>query len=398
MTQIRKKIALCGTYYTESVGDALLFECVKYIYQKNATEKNIKLNFKIVDTYGRNRLYLNRKRTSFFQYYTRKVVRLGYKAIKKFFYKNKEINFKKYYLEQFKDCDLIVVAGGGLFKYSVGTDFVPVFTEINAAAKQLKIPVVYNALGVEGVHNPEDFQFKKMQKAFNKSVKLISCRERIDDLKNYFQQMPYIEVSQVTDTGIWAKEAFRISKSDSDIIGINPISPFFFNLHEKAISEEELLKLWIELILKIDQLGYKIQIFTNGNDSDYRFAKKVFEKVKKKIVNNITQVEATSPKEMMKNISKCRYIVANRLHTCICAYSLDIPVIGLAWNDKLLNWGKVIQKEDVFFDVNDFDIEKILDKISSLEKFSYDPLLRIKLKESINTFSNNAIKLLYDQK
>lgn len=385
-----KKIALVGTYYTESVGDALLFECVKYLYNKSIS--GYVLKFKIVDMYGR--ISIKHRKHGLHEkirnYLTRNYgIKFDYSP------KTAGVPDLSYYENAFADCDMVTVAGGGLFKYSVGDNFTQTFSDINSAAKKLGIPVVYNALGVEGVHIAGTEPFKKLQSAFGDEVKLISCRERFDVIEMYFKDRFKDRISLVADTGVWVKEAFHAKRDrSSKIIGINPVSPYFFNMHGRDITEDELKSFWTELILKSDRQGYKIQIFTNGNNSDYRFAYKIYISVKNKLRNKPLIREADDPAQMVKNISRCSIIAASRLHTCISGYSIGIPVVGIAWNNKLLNWGKTICMQDCFFDINELTSRRVFDKMMELKEYSYDEELNKSLKRSIESFAKESVELL----
>lgn len=54
-----KNIALLGTYYEQSHGDALLFDCVSYIYKDLQDKHGLNLNFKIIDLFGKTEIVYN---------------------------------------------------------------------------------------------------------------------------------------------------------------------------------------------------------------------------------------------------------------------------------------------------------------------------------------------------
>ena len=394
MNNKAKKIALVGTYYTESVGDSLLFECVKYLYKKNALKYGIELKFKVVDMYGRANI--KRINRSFSARVVRKLMRMsGYNF--KYIKLNTATPNYSYYLNMFEDCDMVVIAGGGLFKYSVARDYTDVFRDINNAAKALSIPVVYNAVGVEGEHDINSEKFQKMKESFNDSVKLFSCRERFDVIRDYFGGDSTIPIFLVADTGVWIKETFAkfINNKDKKIIGINPVGQHFYNMHGKMVQRAELLQFWSNLITLLDSSEYTIQIFTNGNSNDYWFAKELYDNVKRKVRSKMVLREAKTPTDMVKNISRCGVIIANRLHTCISAYSMGIPALGVAWNDKLLNWGKTIKLDEYFFDFNEMDVEKVYIAVNKIKDIHYDEEHKEELKLSIDRFADEAVKLLF---
>lgn len=104
------KIALCGTYFMESVGDSLLFECVKYLYQYASEKKKLDVEFTLVDLNGIKSFDELKRYT--LKWFAKKIPQKLYKI----FTGEKNYNISedpKYYLEAFSTCDLVVVLGGG---------------------------------------------------------------------------------------------------------------------------------------------------------------------------------------------------------------------------------------------------------------------------------------------
>ncbi|MDE6354862.1 MAG: polysaccharide pyruvyl transferase family protein, partial [Prevotella sp.] len=74
---------------------------------------------------------------------------------------------------------------------------------------------------------------------------------------------------------------------------------------------------------------------------------------------------------MIENIASYKCIIAARLHSCIVAYSLGIPVIGLVWNYKLKLWGKNIGTEDFFIESKNLQTDFIMNKLEELQHYDY---------------------------
>lgn len=388
-----KKIKLVGTYYEQSHGDALLFDCVKYIYSEIAKKNNIEIDVEFVDILGKTKINYNNSNT---QNSLKKIIK-KIPVLSKCLKKLKNILFikkiKKFYSKVFEDADLIVIVGGGLFKYNVRTNFAPIFKLIIEIGQKKNIPVVFNAVGIEGKHNSKDKWYKILQKSINKdTVKLCSTRDRIDVLKEYIYN-PKTVCEKVADTGVWTSEALKIKKDEnSNIIGLNIITPTRFWDYNKGISEDNLLKFWKDIIQELLRKNYNIKIFTNGMIADYNFAKKVVDYCKLK--GDILLQSPRNEIEMVKNISNCKAIIANRLHTCISAYSMDIPVIGIAWNDKLLYWGKEIQNDNRFFDFDNLDVKRIISELEKAINDGYDQQYKEQFKKTIYEFIEKSIYLI----
>ena len=395
-----KNISLVGTYYEQSHGDALLFDCVKSIFDELGNEHKIDFDFKYVDILGKSKINYDEKQGSTEKQRIKQIIKkikIIYKPLKKvvqYRRNKKQMKFlKNFYYESFKNSDLIVIVGGGVFKYSVRTDFTPIFKLIIEIAENMNIPVIFNAVGVEGVHNKEDKQFKVLEKAINKDiVKMCSTRDRIDVLEKYIHN-PKIICKKVADTGVWTSEALNIKKDDdSNLIGLNLITPTRYWDYGKKITEEELITFWENIIKGLKNKGYSIKIFVNGMIDDYKFALKVIEHCR--LAEDILLENPKNEIEMVNNIAKFKGIIANRLHSCIVAYSLNIPAVGLAWNDKLLYWGKEIKSPELFFDFDKMDANEVINSLEEAIGKGYDQQFKENFRKSIYSFLEESIKYI----
>lgn len=391
---MKKNIALLGTYYEQSHGDALLFDCVEYIYSDLAKKYNLDMNFKYIDILRKTKInyeneYAKKIEDNFIKNKLKKIKFL-HKLVRFIKEKKNQHVFKVYFKNQLKNMNLIVIVGGGLFKYSVRTNFVPIFKTIIKVAKKYDIPVIFNALGIEGNHNEKDKSFKELKKIMNNDIiKMCSTRDRFEVLKSYIDNGNII-CEKVADTGVWTSEALKIKKkSNSNLIGLNVITPERFLDYGKNISEEDLILYWENLICELKNRKYDIRLFVNGMIADYEFALKIAKRCKLK--RNMIFKNPSNEIEMVKNISKFRAIIANRLHTCIASYSLDIPVVGLAWNDKLLYWGESIQLPERFLDYNELDYRKTIEILEQAIKVGYDQKFKEDFKKSIYNFLEKSI-------
>ena len=84
-----------------------------------------------------------------------------------------------------KDLDVLIFVGGGLIKFKQ-QNFHYIITDIIKVAQDLKIPVVFNSVGVEG-YDLQDVNCQMLKHAINsKCVKAISTRDDFDLLKNSY--------------------------------------------------------------------------------------------------------------------------------------------------------------------------------------------------------------------
>ena len=99
---------------------------------------------------------------------------------------------------------------------------------------------------------------------------------------------------------------------------------------------------------------------------------------------------------MVNIISGFKGIIATRLHSNIIAYSLQVPAIGLVWNNKLKMFGQNIGYPERFIEVENFDEKNIVDKMEKAIMELYEKIkpevYRKSEEDSINKFLNEFLE------
>src|SRR5690606_25962164 len=93
-------------------------------------------------------------------------------------------------------------------------------------------------------------------------------------------------------------------------------------------------------------------------------------------------------------ISKFSVVIAARLHANIIAYSLDIPSIGLVWNDKLTFFGNKIGVPERFIPTEHLSAENIIraalhaesEGFDKHQRASYQAQARLHIQQLANRF------------
>jgi polysaccharide pyruvyl transferase WcaK-like protein len=96
----------------------------------------------------------------------------------------------------------------------------------------------------------------------------------------------------------------------------------------------------------LDRRSIKWKLFINGSSGDYKFATDFLKKM------NLPETKLlerpTEGKQLVRDIASFKGIIAARLHANIIATALDIPSIGLVWNNKLTAFGRQLGIEERF--------------------------------------------------
>ena len=96
--------------------------------------------------------------------------------------------------------------------------------------------------------------------------------------------------------------------------------------------------------------------------------------------------------EFVKSLYPFSAVLGFRLHACITAVALDIPVVGMIWDPKTKFFAQSVGLADLFIEPNKFDAKYIVDKIEfSLHKQTNREIieeLKIRTKSAICAFLN----------
>lgn len=206
----------------------------------------------------------------------------------------------------------------------------------------------------------------------NPYLHYVSVRDELS--KEYWLNLFGGSVSVVPDPGNFAHEAYAdVTSSDESVrvIGIGVMADDLVikdtpGTHVKvALSIDDYMVLGNRLL----ELGYMPLYFTNGAPEDEVVLRGI-----KSIFPNSSQVKFAErpiiPADLVRIIRCCEKIVAHRLHACIVATSIGVPVIGLAWDKKLSSYFEGIGAVDRV--CTDFEVDALVEKLLALEPVAID--------------------------
>lgn len=287
---------------------------------------------------------------------------------------NFELNLlKNYYKKQLNNPGLIVLVGGGLIKYKYQNFFLYLTALIDVAEKK-GIPLVINAAGVEG-YNECDVRCQLLKKSLNKNiVRSITTRDDLETLKNkYIKKENQNHINKVADSAVYCNEVYQIKKKKSAVFGIGLVRGNIFLDNERDFGPEKVIDFYVNLIKEMEERELSFQLFTNGYSGDSELASDIAKKLGRQELNVI---EPNKDEELVETISSFTTVIAARLHANIISYALDIPSIGLVWNDKLTLFGEDIGYPERFFEYDKLDASNIINAALVANKQGYEPTFR----------------------
>ena len=112
-----------------------------------------------------------------------------------------------------------------------------------------------------------------------------------------------------------------------------------------------------------------MKLFTNGSEDDYEYALKLTNKLGD---DTVLEKRPKTVKELIGLLSEYNGIIATRMHSCILAYSYNIPACGLVWNNKLKMFGESINRGDYYYEVKELKADVIVDGLLEFLRIGYE--------------------------
>lgn len=309
----------------------------------------------------------------------------------KMVYKAVECRSRGYFRKKLKGCDRIVFACGS---YKYGTQKLWAYYSVAIElAQKMNIPVMFNGVNIQD-YNREDWRCRCLAKHTNyPCVKMFTTRDGeagYSKFRRSYLTNKDIDVRMVGDPAFWIKECYGAERAKNPrVIGVNLIRGRIFEDYGKNISEERLVEIYCELLGKLDESNMEWELFTNGMTPDLQFGKKVLERYGKKGV--AIRVPETD-RELVETIAGYKAIAGARLHALICAYSLDVPMTGYIWDEKLLRFAEIAGLAPVFIKEEELSGNKIFSTLMEALNYRYDAGIREEWKQKTKASIDDFLK------
>ena len=304
---------------------------------------------------------------------------------------------KRYYKKSLTNIDY-VICSVGMLKYST-QDHSYVFDILTREAEKQGIPVLINGVSIEKATG-DDWRFKQLVRAVNRPcVKMITTRDGrdgVEELKRNYVINTSIIVDFVGDPALWIPNFYQIhlAEKKSEVIGIGLIRGEIYKDYGNDFSAQQLMDFYIELINYFENHRKPWVLFCNGIVEDYEFGRDILNKIglpKSKLLPRPQNAQ-----EFISMIQSFKVVFAARLHACITSFALDVPFVGLLWDNKLRMFAKTMKITDAFCEIEDLDAEIVSRKLDYAMTRSYDienrNFYKQRTKKFIHRFLEDNIK------
>lgn len=294
---------------------------------------------------------------------------------------NNYSRLKKYYSMILKEASCVIFAGGGIIECSTNHDYYHHIDLITMLAEKVQIPVYFNAVGMV-IDYHHMFGWSIMRRALNRRcIRSISCRDGQDWINHHIFSGK-AKAYPMPCCAVYSADAYEAVKNpESNMIGIGVIRGNVFTSYGKQFTEVEMLELYKKIVEIILMKGWRCCIFTNGYSGDIKFARKLCHELGREDI--IVKDCPESSQELVATISQFRGMITARLHSCIVAYSLQIPTIAISWTDKVKDFMTLAGEKDCAIDLSSLNAEEVVSRFEKIMMRSYDNATFSKIRETV---------------
>ncbi|KHF38265.1 hypothetical protein LQ50_22315 [Halalkalibacter okhensis] len=297
------------------------------------------------------------------------------------------MNFEK----EIKKLDALVIGGGNMIMdLTPDTKAAMHFNRYISIAKKHNKKVVVLSVGIG------PFQTMNQQ---NKAIEALESCDFVTyrDESSYLlgagnkKDQQYISVDPVF---MLPKQLVNGPETKQQVIGIGVIDTLLFDPSMERYSNT--LNGYVNLINRLIELDYDIVVFST-EIADYNMVNDVVNECNNNRVS-IKYVENSD--ELLELYSNLSALVAARMHSLIIAYTQQIPIIGISWQQKVSSMFKLIDSDELCFEITELSeqVEDIVNQVKysvnneNLRLKNEVKLQEFKKKYDINSYILNEIK------
>lgn len=235
-----------------------------------------------------------------------------------------------------KDADIVIFGGAPMFNYLYQTFYEKTAVTLEVA-QELGKPVIFSAIGVER-YEEDNAKCQRLKKTLNfDCVKQITTRDDFEALQKYCES-DHISIGKVADPAVFSDRIFKnyITPKKSGAkkkIGLFILRANGFVDNHFDFDREASAKFWVDLMHDLTEKGYDYELLTSGHFGDEAFIDHLIRNHGVSLDKCVFNMN--TPEKIIEKISSYDAIVSCRLHPSIIAFALDVPSVGLVWNNKV---------------------------------------------------------------
>ena len=244
-----------------------------------------------------------------------------------------------------------VVIGGGQLLMDNDLEFPRRVHEVCACATRAQVAVAVHGCGVGSRWSPAAVRLFGEALA-QANVCWITTRDQESANLLVRHLKGRVQADEVCpDPGLWIGEALGLQpEGKTKTIALGVMDPVV--MRRRAAGRlgpwpgMDWRVFWVRLAEDLIDSGWRVELFTNGALADEIFADKVAtELVSPQLVRAPRQ---QCPTDLVQLLCRQEAVVSARLHGCVTAYALQIPHVGLVWDNKVRAFGTLTGRSRYF--------------------------------------------------
>lgn len=292
--------------------------------------------------------------------------------------------------------DIVMIGGGQLLRDNRLSFPTKIETIVSAARRRNK-PVVFFGIGVgEQWSKLGKYYFRKALTAPN--VRSVHCRdkrsrERLEEELGHLS----IPVESTFDAALGIVRQPEETFASDRVVGLCVMdsAPVLWTTENHLLAKiDDAVSYWENLARSLLESGQTVHIFTNGSPDDHRIAEGLNAVLREQGLDpeRIRLLpRPTQSNELVELIRPLSCLIGFRLHACVIAYSLGIPCVALAWDDKIRQFMSYTGRDRYFVsDVRDYSL--IVDRVHQSVGEPIDKSLRENIAADIVRSLGSAIR------
>lgn len=360
------KVAVLGLTSNKNIGDYLLVESTKYLlrnYSETLRIKDVDVDPRDLKDY-QGLAFLGLKIHSAMRRAESAVFKLVKSPYLRYLYQYAYWYFRlnSHFKKTLTGVDAIIFSGGGFIKFKTqGLNYLD--EQILKIARKRQIPVMMNAVGVEG-YDENDVRCQNLKKALNfENVRVITTRDDVDTLAGHYVNRENLVTARVADPVLYLNAMLgNPTHKAKNVVGINLINPENFRSYGGRLDVNSVTNFYKNLIVELRKRGQAFELFSNGMAADMRFGEKLIEDLN--LPKELLLPAPTTSKEFIELLRRYRIILASRMHAGISASAIGIPVVGMIWGEKIEMFSKIANVRKYYFDESELDAKNMAELLS----------------------------------
>ena len=354
-----KRIVILGEKYSHNLGDGVICQCVEAFVRQNTADDDKIMSLDLSCRKDYDDAYL------FPQGITQRIKAslrsrfFAFSPVKMFIRKQmgeQLYTYWKWYcqqietvkqLSQIHQADLVVFAGGELFKdYFLFyiRDFVKYYSKQGGK-------IWFNACGCDRNNTPYvSRHFRNVLKC--SSVVRVTTRNSLETCCHLISPSRY---TFIPDPVICAASVFQRSEQEH-MVGLGIMC-----LYGICDDQEKLLAFWKDVVRQLLTKNIPFRLFCNGATEDFAFAQQLLAYLE--LPEEYLLPAPKTPQELVSLITRFERICSFRMHSLIIAYAFGIPFVGLGWDQKLYDFAEYVNASGQICDWRTEDAKDILEKM-----------------------------------